>query len=291
MQAPLPRSLRIPSLIGPAASRKRFLVSPVIPCVLCGESVSRLPATPSPLQQQIPLPRIARDRRRPLEFRASLLRPPKLLQQISAHARQQMIFLHRRIARQRIHQLQPRRRTHRHPHRHRAIQLHHRRRRHFPQFAIQRRDARPIRFLARSSPRMTRRNRRLNRIRTSHPTKLLRPFQRRQSPVDEQSIPLRAILIQEQNRLSRRTHSRLRPRRLNLHQRHQSMHLRLFRNKSHQNSPQPQRLFTQCRTQPVIPRSCGISFIEDEIDDLQNRRQPRREFRPAGNFEWERALR
>ena len=102
---------------------------------------------------------------------------------------------------------------------------------------------------------MTSRDRRLNRIGTPQPAKLLRPLQLCQPALDEQSIPLPAILIEKQNRLSRRTHSRLGSRRLNLHQPNQSVHLRFLRNQSHQNSAEPQRLLTQSGPQPIIPGS------------------------------------
>ncbi len=54
-------------------------------------------------------------------------------------------------------------------------------------------------------------------------------IERRETAPDEELIPARAVLIEQQNRLSRRANSRSRARRLNLHERDQPVNFRLLR--------------------------------------------------------------
>ncbi len=62
------------------------------------------------------------------------------------------------------------------------------------------------------------------------------------------------------------------------------MHLGLIRNQLRQDAPLPQRFFTKRRPQPVISGRRRVSFVKDEIDNLQDRRQSLCEFRTARNF-------
>src|SRR5215469_3112967 len=132
---------------------------------------------------------------------------------------------------------------------------------------------------------MTRCDRRLQGVRTTTPAWLLGALQRRQPPPDQQTVPLRAVLFEQQDRLSRRVHPRPQSRRLYLHQRYQPMHFRLLRRQPRQNPPQPQRVFTERRPHPVLARAGRVPFVEDEVNDLQHRRQPRAQLRSTRHFE------
>ena len=45
------------------------------------------------------------------------------------------------------------------------------------------------------------------------------------------------------------------------------------------------RIFAERRSHPVVPGGCRIAFVEDEIDHLQHRCQPRGQFLPLRNLE------
>src|SRR5215510_10588992 len=130
-------------------------------------------------QQQLFLPHIPRETRRPLELGSRLLEPLELHQKIPSHAREKMISLQRWFLRQRIRELEARRRAECHPNRNRPIQLDNRRLHH---------------------ARVTRRDLGLKRIRTKHATDLPRTLERGEPAANEQLVPPSTILIEQQNR-------------------------------------------------------------------------------------------
>ena len=77
------------------------------------------------------------------------------------------------------------------------------------------------------------------------------------------------------------SHARPNPRRLNLHQRDEAMHLRLGRRELGEDAAQSQRIFAQRRPYPICAGSRRIAFIEDQVDDLENRAEPRRKLGSA----------
>src|SRR6058998_4386697 len=77
-----------------------------------------------PLEQQLALARVSRERCRALELRAGLVEAAELGEEVAAHARQEVVSLERRLRGQLIDEREARRRTERHPERDRAIQLH-----------------------------------------------------------------------------------------------------------------------------------------------------------------------
>ena len=117
---------------------------------------------------------------------------------------------------------------------------------------------------------MTGRDRTLQRIKTAACAQLLRALQRGQATADQQLVPLGAILVQEQDGLSRRTHARFRPGRLDLHERHQAVDLGLTRHQLGQDTAQTERVFTKCRAHPIIPGGSRVAFVKDEVDDFQH---------------------
>jgi len=51
-----------------------------------------------------------------------------------------------------------------------------------------------------------------------------------------------------------------------------------------EHSPEPQRVFAKRRAHPIFARSCGVSFVENEINHFEHRRQSSSQVRAAGNF-------
>src|SRR5437899_2673455 len=102
--------------------------------------------------------------------------------------------------------------------------------------------------------------------------------------MNQKLVPVRAVLVKEEDWLSRRTHSGTRARSLYLHQGNKAVHLGLLRSQFSQDAPQTQRFLTECGPEPVVAGSSSIAFIEDKIDDLKNRRQTRGKLCSARNF-------
>src|SRR5277367_5456497 len=193
-----------------------------------------------------------------------------------------MIILKRPFRTQRVRHHQPRSGAKRHRNRHRTIQINHRRRRDPRQRLIQRHNPRPIRFFRPTRSRMASRNLPLQHIRPPRgSTQLRSPLQRPQPATNQQLIPIRTILLQQQNRRARFVHARSETRSLYLHQRHQPMHFRLLRRQLRQNPPQSQRIFAQRRPQPVVTRRRRVALIKNQINHRQHRRKPRCQLLPS----------
>src|SRR5688572_19827486 len=92
----------------------------------------------------------------------------------------------------------------------------------------------------------------LQRVRAERPAELLRTRQGGETTTDEELIPPRAVLIEEHDGLSRRPHAGPRPGRLNLHQRDQTVNLRLVRHELGQDTPQTQRVLAKPWSHPVV---------------------------------------
>ena len=69
---------------------------------------------------------------------------------------------------------------------------------------VERRDARPVGLVRCARARMTRGDRRLQRVRAARAAQLLGALERREPAADEQLIPVRPVLIEQQDRLARR---------------------------------------------------------------------------------------
>ena len=215
--------------------------------------------------------------------RASALRP-SFLQEIAAHARQQVIVLQRRFGGQRIDQLKPGLRAHRHRDRDRAVELDHRRRRAPRKLPIKRGDARPVRFIRRTRPRMTGRDRGLQHIGSALRAEPLGTLERAEPAADQEVVPAGAVLLEQQDRRAVRGGACTEPRSLDFHQRDEPMHLRLGGRQLGKNAPQPQRLLAQRGPDPVLAGRCRIAFVEDQVDHFQHRGEPLAERRAARHF-------
>src|SRR2546428_1435915 len=106
-------------------------------------------------------------------------------------------------------------------------------------------------------------------------------LERGQTATDEDMVPARAILIENQDRLSCGTDSSTGSRSLNLHERDEAMNFRLVRNKTRENSAEAERIFAERRAHPVFAGGGGVAFVEDEVDHFENGRQTRSKIRPA----------
>src|SRR5262249_4423529 len=102
---------------------------------------------------------------------------------------------------------------------------------------------------------------------------------------DEELIPARAVLLEERDDGARRADPRARARRLNLHQGDEAMNLRLLWNKPGQDAPQTQRLIAQLKPHPALAGGRRVTFVEDQIDDFENRGQADGELGGARDFE------
>src|SRR5262249_26194476 len=114
----------------------------------------------------------------------------------------QVVTLESWLRGQRIDKVKARLWPERHGDRHRTVQFHYRRRRHLGQFCIEPGDLGPVRLLRGQRSGMTGRNRCLEGIRAMRSSKCLGTFKRSQPPSDEEPIPERPVLIEEQDGLS-----------------------------------------------------------------------------------------
>ena len=110
------------------------------------------------------------------------------------------------------------------------------------------------------------------------PPSCVGPIECRKPTADQQLIPQRAVLIEEQDRLPRRAHARPRARRLNLHQRDQAVHLGLLRREPGEDAPEPQRVLAERRPHPVVAGGGRVALVEDRGRSL---RAPTTTARPA----------
>ncbi len=52
------------------------------------------------------------------------------------------------------------------------------------------------------------------------------------------------------------------------------MHLGLVRREAGEHAPQPLRVFAERRPHPVVAGCCRVTFVEDQVDDLEHRGEP-----------------
>ena len=138
---------------------------------------------------------------------------------------------------------------------------------------------------------MARGNRGLQQVRTVRPPAPFGGIDRGEAAPNENLIPQRAVLIEQQDRRAVRPHACIRPRRLNLHQRHETVHFRFVGHQAGKDAPQPQRVLTECRPHPVVARCRRVALVEDEINHFEHRRQPHGELVPARHLERDAFLR
>src|SRR5215218_5099979 len=93
----------------------------------------------------------------------------------------------------------------------------------------------------------------LERVGTAGATERLRACQGRETSPNEDMVPASSVLLEQQDRLSRRTDPRPQPRCLNLHQRHQAVNLRLLRGELGQDPTETECILAERGADPVVP--------------------------------------
>src|SRR5919201_6830142 len=232
------------------------------------------------LEEQFALADVACERRRPLELRAGLVETAELGEEVAAHARQEVVALEQRLRGQRIDELEARRRPERHRQRDRPIQLHDGRRRNLGEGIVERRDRCPVRLLRSARPRVTGGDRGLERVWAKRSTESRCALKCREPATDQELVPAPAVLIEQQDRLSRGPDPGAQAGRLELHQRDEAVHLGLLRNEFSQDAAETERLLAERRSNPVVTGGRRGAPVEDEGDDLEHPRQTGGEFGP-----------
>src|SRR4051794_10633959 len=92
----------------------------------------------------------------------------------------------------------------------------------------------------------------LQRVRASGASERLGPLKRLEASTDEEVVPSRAVLVEQEDGLSRRAGPGPRARGLDLHEREEPVDLRLVRDEPGQDSPEPERVLGERGPQPVV---------------------------------------
>src|SRR5436309_3607874 len=155
------------------------------------------------LEEQLPLPCVAGERCRALALRPCFVETAELRQEIAAHARQEVVAPEGLLRSERIDELEARSWTECHRDRDRTIQLDDGGGREPGERFVELCDARPVRFRRRTRSRVTGGDRGLERVRTLRAAERLGPLERHETTTDEDVIPPRPVLIEQQHGLSR----------------------------------------------------------------------------------------
>ena len=133
-------------------------------------------------------------------------------------------------------------------------------------------------------PRVTGDDRGLQHIRTRCSADRLGAIEGLQPAADEELIPPCSVLLEERDWFSRRPDPRPCSRRLDLHQRYQTMGLGFLRHKFGEDAAESQRFMAKRRSHPVFASGRRITFVKDQVDDLKDRGQTGIERICAGDF-------
>ena len=106
-----------------------------------------------------------------------------------------------------------------------------------------------------------------------------------ETALDEEPVPQRAILVEEEDRLALRADAGPGAGGVQLHQRDEPVDLRLARGEAGQDPPEAQRVLAEGGAHPVVARRRRVPLVEDQVDDLEDRRQPRPELVPVRDLE------
>src|SRR5204863_4819202 len=110
-------------------------------------------------------------------------------------------------------------------------------------------------------------------------------LERRETATDEDLVPERPVLIEQQHGLARWPEPRPRARRLDLHERDQAVDLRLRRHEPGQDAAEAKRVLAEGGSHPVVTGGRRVALVEDEVDDLEHGRQAGGELGAAGDLE------
>src|SRR2546428_283739 len=137
---------------------------------------------------------------------------------------------------------------------------------------------------------MTGGDRALERVRAQPAAELFGTRERRETTTDEDVIPATAVLIEQEDGFPRRADPRAQARRLDLHQRDEAMDLRLLRSELGQDATETERILAERRPDPVVTSGRRVALVENEVDDLEHRRQTGGQLFPPGDLEWDARL-
>ena len=118
---------------------------------------------------------------------------------------------------------------------------------------------------------MARGDRGLQRVGTTRGGQAFRALERGEAATDRKRVPACAILVEQQDRRTRRVGTRVRARGLDLHQRDKAVDFALARRQPGEYAAETQRLLAQRRAHPVRASARRIALIENEIDDFEHR--------------------
>src|SRR5579862_1773713 len=158
-------------------------------------------------EEQLALARVARQRCCALKLPAGFFKAAELLQKVSAHAWQEVIALKCRLQGYLIDEREPGLWTKRHSDRHCSVQINDRGGQELGELSVKRRDALPVSFLGDTGTRMTRGDRGLKGVGATQASQSLSAFEASEATSNEKLIPQGTILIEDQDRLSRRAHT------------------------------------------------------------------------------------
>jgi|GEM_PF-2457739 len=98
-------------------------------------------------------------------------------------------------------------------------------------------------------------------------------------------VPPGAVLIGEQDGRAVGGFPRREPGRLELHERHEAVYLRLARHELRDDTAQPQSLGREVASHPPVARRRAVALRERQVDDAEHRAEPLRQLRRVGHLE------
>jgi len=110
----------------------------------------------------------------------------------------------------------------------------------------------------------------LQRVVSCSATELLCAMKRGHSSLDLNVVPQRPVLLKQEDGFAIFPFAGRGARRLQFHQREETVYLRFTGEKLHEDSPEPQRVVAKFFPHPLVSRGCGVAFVEDEVDDGEN---------------------
>src|SRR5215470_9943088 len=125
----------------------------------------------------------------------------------------------------------------------------------------------------------------LQRVLAQGTRERLRACESVKTSAHEELVPARPVLVQKQDWLAAGSHASANARCLQLHQCDEAVHLGVLGHELRKDSPEAQSILTKLRAHPVLAASGGVSLVEDEVDDLEDGRQPCGEVLTARNLE------
>lgn len=106
-----------------------------------------------------------------------------------------------------------------------------------------------------------------------------------QAAMDEQLIPLAAVLIEEYDWFAGGGDTGAGAGGLDLHKGGQTVDFRFSGSEFGEDAAEAERVFAEGRAHEVVARGGGVALVENEVDDLEDGREAVRELGAAGDFE------